>query len=349
MKTVFKLIIFVAVLAVLAAGGIKAVKTARAKEAQTPAVKTYPVVVRTLSPKPAHTQLTLPYLAEVHNDKDVEIAPRIAARIVSIRRSGSRVKKGDVVVRLDTTDIQSALANVNDQLKAAVVARNNLEATHKRTLELLDIQGASIEQSQKEATQLAELEAKIAGLNQKRIELDNALSYAVIVSPVTGTVAKTYAAKGATAMPGKPLIALHSDSGFYLMVRVPADLPIDGVRYAGKRYAATPLGSTWHGLAEYKVYPVQRGLTSGDRVEVSVIVFDGRATPLPFDAVLDRDGKASVLIVRDNHAVPRAVHVLRRGQEGLVVSDDLNGSRIVVAKPDILLRLLGGYALKVKE
>ena len=348
MKKILKIVIAVVVVAALAVAGIKAVKNAKAKEASMPKAKVYPVVVSKLSPKILHVTLTLPYLAEVRNDKDVQLASRIAARVVTIKPSGVRVKKGDVVVELDTTAIKSALHSIKEELQATDIALQNLEATHKRTLELLAIQGASIEQSQKEQTQIAATKAKISSLKQKEIELRNNLSYAKITSPVDGVIAKTFVNKGALSAPGKPLVAISSKNGFYLMVRVPSDVTIRGVEFGGKRYSATPLESTYHGLNEYKVYINEKKLISGDRVEVNVITFDQDATLLPFDAILDRDGKSFVLVIEGDHAKPYVVNVLQRGEQGIVVAENLEDKMIVVAKPDILLRLVSGYALKIK-
>jgi multidrug efflux pump subunit AcrA (membrane-fusion protein) len=229
------------------------------------------------------------------------------------------------------------------------VALANLEATHKRTLDLLKVQGASIEESQKETTMIANTQAQLNALKQKEIELKNNLSYAKIVSPVNGVISKTFASQGAISAPGKPLVAISSKNGFYLMVRVPTDLPLRGVKFNGKFYNATPLNTTYHGLAEYKVYTGNSNLVSGDRVEVSVVTFNQKATLLPFDAILNRDGKSYVLMVQGAKATAKEVHIVQSAEQGIVVSDALEGKKIVVAKPDILLKLTSGYALKVKE
>ena len=339
----------VVVVAALVAGGVKAVKKARAKDAATPKAKIYPIVVSSMTPKISQVKLTLPYLAEVANDKDVKLSSRIAARILMIKPSGSHVKKGDLIVKLDTTTIESSLSSVKEQLQAAKITLDNLQRTHKRTLELLKVKGASIEESQKEESLIASAQASLNALKQKEIELKNNLSYATITSPVDGVIAKTFSNQGAISAPGKPLVAISSKNGFYLMVRVPTDLPIRGVELNGKTYAATALGSTYNGLAEYKVYTGDTNLTSGDRVEVNVLVFNQKAILLPFDAILNRDGKSYVLVIAGNKANVQAVHIIQSAQEGVVISDNLEGTKIVVAKPDILLKLTSGYSLKVKD
>ncbi len=349
MSKIVKIGIGAVVVAVLIIGGVNAVKKARAKDADTPKAKIYPIVIRKISPKISHTKLTLPYLAEVANDKDVKLSSRIAARIIHIKPSGSTVKKGEVVVKLDTTSIASSLVSVKKQLQAADIALKNLEATHKRTLELLKVQGASIEESQKEMTMIANTQAQIASLRQKKRELKNNLSYATITSPVDGVVAKTFSNRGALSAPGKPLLAISSKNGFYLMVRIPSNLPIISVEFQGKEYSATSLGTTYHGLSEYKVYTGDTKLTSGDKIEVDVVIFQQKAMLLPFDTLLNRDGKNYVLVINGNKAQAKEVHIVQSAEQGVVISENLEDKNIVLAKPDILLRLSSGYALKVKE
>lgn len=349
MKKVVKALIILLVIAVAAIVGAKVIKAKRAKEAKAPVAKVYPIVAKTMVPKVGDVKLTLPYLAEVANDKDVVLSSRIAARILSIKKSSTPVKKGEVIAQLDTTNIKSDLKSIEHQIAAANIALKNLLATHQRTLKLLKIQGASIEQSQKETTKIAATKAQIAALKGKEMELKNNLSYAVITSPVDGVIAKSMGSVGGMSMPGKPLVQISSKNGFYLMVRVPTNVDIQGVRFNKKDFPAIALESTFHGLAEYKVYVDNAKLVSGDRVEVDVITYRGKGVLLPFDAVLNRDGKSYVLVVNGKRAKVQEVHIAQSAQQGVLVTDSFNGEKIVVAKPDILLKLTSGYALTPKE
>ena len=349
MSKIIKIVVGILVIVALVFVAITKLKEKREANETVSEATIYPIVVDSLVPKESNVKLTLPYLAEVQNDKDVKLSSRIAARILMIKRSGSHVKKGEVVVKLDITNIKSTLASLKEQLQAAKIALKNLEATHKRTLELLKVHGASIEESQKEASLIANAQATIVTLKQKEIELKNNLSYATIISPVDGTVSKCFSNRGALSAPGKPLLAISSKNGFYLLVRVPTEMPLVSVDFAGKEYSATALGSTFHGLAEYKVYLGKKKLTTGDRVEVSVVVFHQKAILLPFDAILNRNNKSYIFVIKGNKAEVQEVHIVQSAQEGIVVSEDLVGKKLVVAKPDILLRLLTGYSLKVKE
>ncbi len=350
MKKNRKTLIWTVVIILVIIAGIFAIKRAKKREANLPPAKMYAIVISTIKPELKQVRLTLPYLAETKNDKDVKLASKIAGRITSIKPSGANVKKGDIIARIDDTSIRSNISSVRAQLKAQQTALENLQATHERTLKLLDAKGASIEQSQMEESKIAGLVSKVESLKQKLNELNNMLTYAVITSPVNGKISKTMVNLGDMAMPGHPVAGISADNGFFLMVRVPDNLKITGVLLDGKEYDAIPLNSTFHGLSEYKVYTDALNMTTGNRVTVDVIVYEGNAINLPFDAILNRNGKSYVLLVDGDKAAPLEVNIVQTGENGIVISnDELTGKEIVVAKQDVLLKLSSGVSLKVKE
>ncbi len=345
-----KTIITVVIIVIIVFGGIFLIKKAKDKEAQTPIAKSYDVVVSTQKVSLDSVKVTLPYLAMVQNDEDVKISTKIGGRVNYITPSGSKIKKGQLIVEIDNTTIQSNINSVKSQLDAIIVGIKNMNETHKRTLELLEAEGASIEQSQKEESKLSELNSKKESLAQKLNELYNMMTYANIKSPVDGVVSKTMVNEGDIAMPGHPIANLKSENGFYLLVRVPTEMKILGIEMGNNHFEAVSLKSTFNGLAEYKAYTNLSGMTSGDRVEVNVELFNGTGILLPFDAIINRNGKSYVLVRTDNKATAQEINILESGEQGVVIKNtNLAGKEIVIAKQDILLKLLGGVSLKVKE
>ncbi len=350
MKKTRKTIVWTIVVIAIVIAGFLVVKRAQNREKNMPPAKMYSIVVSSFKPELKQNILTLPYLAETQNDKDVKLTTKISGRVNFIQPSGSNIKQGDIIAKIDDTSIKSNISSVSSQLKAQQKTLENLQTTHQRTLELLDAKGASIEQSQMEESKIAGLESKIESLKQKLNELNNMLSYATITSPVDGKLSKTMLNKGDIAMPGHPVAQLSAANGFYLMIRVPDNLKISGVQLNTNKYDAIPLNSTFHGLAEYKVYTNSENLTTGKRIEVDVVVFDGEAIKLPFDAVLNRSGKSYVLLIDGEHAISKQINIVQTGEDGIIISNnELAGKQLVVAKQDILLKLLSGVSLKVKE
>lgn len=345
-----KNIIGITAVVIIVAGGILVVKKAQKRDAASPTAQTYSMVVTTMKPELKQVVLTLPYLAIVQNDKDVILSSKLASRIDYLKPSGINVSKGEVIARLDNTSITSNIESIKSQLVSANTSLKNIQATHKRTLELIAVKGASIEQSEIEESRIAEAESKIESLKQNMNDLNNNRTYATITAPTSGMISKTMMNVGDMAMPGQPIAIISAKSGSYLKLSVPSDLKVYGIIMNDKSYKAVPLNSTFNSLAEYKIIVDELDLMSGERVEVSVEVYKGKAVKLPFDAILNRNGKSYVFIKDNEKAIPTEINIIQSGEDGAVVSNnDLAGKSVVVEKQDVLLKLLTGVSLKAKE
>jgi len=363
-KKGLKVVLILVIVAALVLLAVRAVKHKKAEEAAIPPAKAYAVVVHTLTPEKRKVTLTLPFIAQVHNDRDVTLASKLAARVVMIDKPGAKVKRGEPVAKLDTTDLEAKLhalkaqvASTRSSLAAQREALANLEAIHARTEKLLRVRGASQEQFETETTkiaatkaQIAALKAKIASLKASVDEVTNLLGYALIEAPIDGTIGQCFVNAGDMAMPGKPLMTITADKGAYLLVRLPDSMAPKALLFGGKRWTLHDLHHTFNGLHEYRTKVVDAPLSTGDRVEVKVVTYDGVGLKLPTDALLSDGDRHQVLRVEGDRAVAQDVAIVARGEEGIVVAaDDLAGKTIVVAKPDMMLRLLTGVAVKVRE
>lgn len=348
LKSVSWIVFFI----ILILGGIFLLVRIKTKENAMPVPKIYSITVSCMKTELKQVMLTLPYLAQTQNDKDVNLASRVAARVEFVQRSGKSVKRGEVIARFDNTSIQANRKSFEAQLAAQKIALDNLVSSHKRTLELMSVKGASIEQSETEEGKIALLEAGIESIKQNLNDINNSLTYTTLTSPVDGQISRTMVNGGDMVMPGQPVANISANSDFYLLLLVPTNIKVYGVMADGKHYDAIPLNSTLNNLAQYKVYVDSENRMTGDRVEVDVVVFEGNAIQLPFDAVLNREGESYVLTKeKDNDiAVAVKIDIIETGEQGVVISNnDLAGKQIVIAKQDILLTLLSGISIKVKE
>lgn len=345
-----KIIVWTVVVLFIVIAGVALIKIRKNNENKLPEAKIYAISVSSFKPELVNAQLTLPYIALVQNDKDVKITTKMSGRLEYIKPGGSKVKAGEVVVKIDNTDIQGNINSLNAQIKAIETIFENLKSTHNRTLELLAVKGASIEQSQKEESELANLEAQLELLKQKKNEAGNMQGYAVIKSPVNGILSKTLVNTGDVVMPGQAIATINANVGANLLVRVPDNLKLFGVKIKGKFYDAISLNSSLNGLVEYKVYPGEMNLTTDSHEPVDVVVFDGQGIKLPHDAILNRNGKSYVLVIKGDKASMREVNIVQSGEDGVVVVEqDLVNNELVIAKQDILLKLAGGVSLTHKN
>lgn len=372
-----KIIIFLIIVALLV-GGLMLLK--KRKQALVLAEPPKPLAVRVDAMKLERkiTRLTLPVLAEVRSLDNATVSTRISGTITKVsKQEGDPVKKGEMLARIDDRDLMTKkaslklnLANVGFQMSSKlsqidslrVRLRNTID-THKRTSELLKVKGASIEQFQNEETTIASLEAQLNGAenelnalkNQKNIikqgmrDIDVSLSYTLVTSPLNGIVSRRFVSRGELALPGKPLFSISSDNANYLVLHLPSDIrPKNFV--LGK--TALPLTSLnradQNGLRQYTAQvPEGMDLVAGEIVSGDLVIFQGDGVLIPPDAILSREGKKIVLLYEDDKAVPQKVHVTESGKEGLILAESLAGKTIILAKPDILLRLLTGVPAKV--
>ncbi|WP_457668103.1 efflux RND transporter periplasmic adaptor subunit [Thiolapillus sp.] len=355
-KWMIWLIVIVAVVIV----GIRVISNKKAALSRIPAAKIYAIVAPTQVARKSSIQLTVPYLAEVRSDSDVDIASKVTSRVNMIVPIGTVVKRGDVIVKLDAAELlarkkglQLKVSEVKNQIKAKYADLKNLKRVHEHTRELLASQVIPKDKFDTESANIESLQATIAGMKNKAAaleqniqEIEDSLTYTRIQAPMDGVVSKTYVAEGGIASSGKHLLSLAGGDGKRLVVRVPDDVKPAALlmKSADRPCPLLPLNSTFNGLDEYSCQ-MRTDLAAGNRVAVRLMVFSGEGFLLPFNAVLELNGKHQVLIVQGDQASPKSVQIRGEGSQGLVVKGLKSGDEYVVAKPDILLKLLTGVAI----
>jgi len=355
-----KKIIWIIIAILLIGGGVIVLKKKKQAMALIPPMKVYHQVVSAAAPETENITLTLPALAEVQSDLDVELSSKLSARITSMVKSGDTVTKGQVVVTLDHDEllakkeaIKLQILSLEADISAQRIGIENMLSTHKRTKDLLDVRGASIEQYDTEKSKIASMKARLQGLagkkgifEQNNKELTNLLSYAVIVSPIDGMVSSTSANVGVIAMPGKPLLSIQADSGKYLLIRSADDIVPEKVIFEEQSYPLVVLNHTYRGLDEYRA-DVKTGSSSGERLPVRLVIYRGSGTMIPPSALLQKEGQSFCFVPEGEATRPVPVTVVASGTEGVVV-EGLTAEKVITAKPDILLKLLAGVPVKVE-
>ncbi len=354
-KQIVKWLIVLAIAAALVLGGIRLIQKKKAALASIPPAKHYGVVVPVEKAVLSSIRLTLPYLAEVQSDADVKIASKVTSRVNMIVSAGTRVAKGDVLVKLDAGELQAKksaleakIQEVSNQIRAKRADLRGLRRTHERNRKLLDSQAISRDKFDTEEDRIASLKATIASLRNKADalwqnirEIEDTLSYTTIKSPIAGVVSKAWVAEGGITSGGKPLLSLSGGKLKRLVTRVPETIHPSLLLWRRSQCELHPLHSTSHGLDEYSC-PMDIDLPAGSRVEVRLVVHTGEGILLPTNGVLEIGDRHLALLVQGKHATAKPVGIIAEGSEGFAVKGLKPGDEYVVAKPDILLKLLTG-------
>lgn len=203
-KWITALIVVFVILGGCVGGGIWAAKSGKLKDLQeqfNPGMK--PLEVRLEKPRRGDLIRTISAPGSIDPRTKVDISAQVSARIVALlSREGQRVKKGDVLVRLDADDLVAALDSSKAQLaseQARLVgvraAMENTEREMRRMKELLDTNDVSLSEFEAMKTNYEQAKSSyeqtlnqidIAKANIKRAEKD--LANTTIQASIDGIV-----------------------------------------------------------------------------------------------------------------------------------------------------------------
>ena len=210
-----------ALLATFAGCGDRIQPGERAPEAPSVEGRPTAVVERRVEPAIEHASGT------VASSRQTSVAAKILARIESIPVvAGSLVRKGDLVVRLDSRDLRARRSEAREGLRAA---RSRLELARRdaaRIEKLAEADVASEEQRDQARSTLRVARADVNGAKQRLADAEVALSDAEIRTPVTGRVVDRLAEPGDMASPGVPLLRIYDPSALRLEAPVRESLAV---------------------------------------------------------------------------------------------------------------------------
>lgn len=149
------------------------------------------------------------------------ISSRVSANIVEMKaRAGQHVRKGDLLVRLDSRDFTARAAQAKETLRSTQATRDLAASDYRRDKPLMD--KAVIPRSEFDQThmRLRTAEADVQHAQEALSEAGVSHSYAEIRSPATGIVIDKLADVGDLAVPGKALLTMYEESHLRLEANV---------------------------------------------------------------------------------------------------------------------------------
>lgn len=220
------------------------------------AAKAYPIVLRKATTKEGTISDKEIFLGKFEPKNEATISSRVSAYILYVAKEGTKVKKGDLLVKLDDSNI---LANINSlrnnqqalsfqqqslgkNLEALRVKYQNQRKIFERDKILYENKAISEEafeksqdlyqeaKAQYESTikQIQGISSSISAVGDQVKSLEDDLKYTTIVAPFDGVVSKRYLKVGNLALPGKPILDLEGTNGKY---EVYVDVPESFIKY----------------------------------------------------------------------------------------------------------------------
>lgn len=164
------------------------------------------------------------YAAEglVEATRQSTVAAQISGRVKEINFDvGSRVNKGQVILRIDERETGQALAGSNAQVLQAQATLQNAKAAYERSRQLFEQKFISQSALDKAEADYQVARAQAAASEAAAGQAGLTHGYSAVVAPYSGVVAARHVEVGETVMPGKPLMTGFDPAGMRVVVSVP--------------------------------------------------------------------------------------------------------------------------------
>lgn len=291
-------------------------------------------------------------IGSLQSDETVQLAPEIAGRISTIDfEEGSRVKSGDVLVRLDDALLRAEVADTE--------ARLNLAKANNERARQLSRTGNVTDRSRDEA--VTNFETALAALELAKTRLDKHL----LRAPFDGIAGVRTVSVGAFVAVGTPVVNIEKIDGIKVDFKVPEiyltsisvgqviDVTVDAIprrTFEGKVYAINPQVDV-NGRAlqvrariENKDLILRPGLFA--RILIKGVV-ERDVVLVPESAILPRAGDNFVFRVADGRADEIRVQLGDRSDARVAITEGIVAGDVIVTAGQHKLR--NGAAVDVVE
>jgi len=154
-----------------------------------------------------------------------EISSRVLAPIEKIHvRAGQAVRSGEVLIELDSRQLETQRSQAQANLAAAEAAYENAQTEYQRNQKAYAARAIPKQRLDESLRNLEVSRANLTHARQALAEAEVMLSYATITAPKAGVVVDRLAEEGDTAQPGVPLLVLYDPDSLRLEVPVMEDL-----------------------------------------------------------------------------------------------------------------------------
>jgi RND family efflux transporter MFP subunit len=152
---------------------------------------------------------------------ETAVASRLLAKVVDLQlTAGQRVKQGEILVRLDETDLKARLQQAQAGVSRAQAAFEQAVPEEKRLTELRQSGGGSQVEYERAVAARKTAEAEISRAQEQVYEAQTVLGFATIRAPMDGVVVDKKVDVGDTVTPGQVLVSLYDPTHMQLVASV---------------------------------------------------------------------------------------------------------------------------------
>jgi len=311
------------------------------KSASTPVGADVAVVQRVRMP------ITNDVTGSIVSDGRIEVASRVTGFIRQLDvREGRAVKRGDLLLRIDASDIEAAIAQANASVQAAREAWQDAQHDVRQNAQLAPAGAISTNALRKsrvrEETTRATLEQAQSALAAAQAQRN----YVRIVSPVDGVVISVARRSGEMAAPGVPLLTVESREVLLFKAFVPErslavikvgnSIPVridalNDERINGRVRGVVPSGDGVTRRYEVDiVLPRDARLLPGMFGRLEILLDEKQAITVPRTALVRRGGLDGVFVLQDGVARFRWLRTGQHLGDSVEVTAGLSGGETIL-------------------
>jgi RND family efflux transporter MFP subunit len=278
---------------------------------------------------------------------ETSIGSKLLARVMEVDlKAGEKVKKGDVLIRLDDSDLRAKLQQVKAAVSSAEAVRAQAASDERRYAELVQSRTVSRQQYDSAIATLHSADADLLRAKAAVNEVQATLDWATIRSPIDGTVIDKKVDVGDMVTPGQMLVTLYDPKRMQLVASVRESLTHRlqvgqdiGVRVEGldKQCSGTvseivPEAQSASRTFQVKVTgPCPTGIYSGMFGRILIPLDEENVLVIPRAAVREVGQLNLVEVVENNEPTRRAIRIGRTFGDDLEVLSGLReGEEVVV-------------------
>jgi RND family efflux transporter MFP subunit len=275
------------------------------------------VTVPVIKAKQGTMQNKIPFLAQIISDKSIKLSTKLAGYVEKVFvEEAQKVKKGEVLVRIDAIELNSNI----DALKATLNAQfNDLElatSIYARNKKLFAIGGLAKEQLDISRVSLKVKSSIMENTKQKIAQLDHQLSYLKIVAPFDGEIDSILLHEGDLAASGKAILSMSNARQKLLFSYAPVEgsvikkeqdvfLKNEQIGYVKSIYTTST-----NGLISAEVTLTKKiALPTGSSVTIEVLTKEAKGCIVPSDTLLHKKESTFVMIYTEGKFTPLKVKV----------------------------------------
>ena len=275
-----------------------------------------------------------------------------------LAKPGDKVRAGQVLVRLNASDLRAKHAQVKAQYTEAKAAAKNAERDYERFRKLHEQHSVSDKEFENMELNKVSMQSKVEMAQQGLREVEAMLAYTDIKAPFAGVVAQKMVEKGNMAQPGMPLMVIEQPGEMEARASVPENYVSDARVGDRVKVEVKSLGCTLDGTiselsssaaltgGQYamKVSIDMQGrkdLRSGMYVAISMDNAVAEELPSPSGiwiekkSVVEREQLRGVYVAgSDDKAMLRWIRLGREDGSRVEVLSGLNEKERVISVPD---------------